>query len=203
MFRLTTCVFALFLTCSTSAYSATINLGVISFDVLTSPNGADPGVNVFNVTNLTGDPTLAGFALPSDFPVFTFLSFLDSSMTLEDGGPSSVVNIGAVDPGPFASPISLQFPDTAVFTSATFSGMLSHTTLLLADGTTFLADSSEVVATILPFSGQSLVAGGDFAVISITGSIAPTDSVPEPQTGVLVMAAFGLLSVVAKTRRSR
>jgi hypothetical protein len=200
MFRSTFCVFALLLASAGGAYCETINLGIINFDVLT-PAGAGPGVSVFNILNLTGDPLLSGFALPPDFPVITSLILLGGTLTLEDGGPSIVVDLGAIDPGPYPPIGSLQFPDTIAFTSAILSATLNQTSLLLADGTTFVADSPSVLATILP-SGSSLAGGSDFAVISITGSIASTQ-VPEAATAMSTMAALGLLQVISRPRRIR
>ena len=197
MLRLTSCVLSLFLGCSTAAFSETINLGIISFDVLTPGNGISPGVNVFNITNLTGDPLLSGFALPSDFPVFTSVIIMGATLTLEDGGAPTVIGLSAIDPGPFLVPGSLQFPDTVAFTSVILSATLNQTSLLLADGTTFLTDSALVLVTMLPFVDPSLVAGSDFAVISVTGSVAAA-GVPEPRSAGMMMAALGLAFVVTR-----
>ena len=145
MFRLTAQILPLFLACSTFALCDTVNLGFITFDVLSPATGTTPGVNVFNITNLTGDPLLSGFALPPDFPVVTSVIFLDSTLTLDDGGPLPGISLGSIDPGPFTPPGSLQFPDTTAFTSVIFSATLNQTSLLLADGTTFLVDSTSIM----------------------------------------------------------
>ena len=66
------------------SFCSTIYVGFISFDVLI-PAGPGPGVNVFNISNFTGDPGTGGFALPPDFPVFTNLTFLNASLTVNNG----------------------------------------------------------------------------------------------------------------------
>jgi len=94
-------------------------------------------------------------------------------------------------------PGSLQFPDTVAFTSVILSATLNQTSLLLADGTTFLTDSALVLVTMLPSVDPSLVAGSDFAVISVTGSVAAA-GVPEPRSAGMMMAALGLAFVVTR-----
>ena len=80
------------------SFCTTVYVGFISFDVLI-PAGAGPGVNVFNISNFTGDPGSGGFALPPDFRVFTNLTFLHASLTV-DNGVSPVLNpLGALGPG--------------------------------------------------------------------------------------------------------
>jgi len=194
VFRLSAYIVSILLACSTVALGGVVNLGILNFDELIPGDGDNPGVNVFSITNLTGDPLLSGFALPPDFPVFTFVDFLNSILTLDDGGSLPVVDLGIISPGPFAPPGSLLFPDTVAFTSGIFSATLSQTSLLLADGTTFIAGSSTVVVTIVP-SGGSLVPG-DFAIISVTGELAP-----EPRTIVLVLGALGAFAAFSRTRR--
>lgn len=49
----------------------TVNVGLISFDVLIPADINVPGVSVFTISNFTG-----GFALPADFPVVDSLIFL-------------------------------------------------------------------------------------------------------------------------------
>ena len=172
-----------------------INLGFISYDQLVPP-GTGPGVNAFDISNFTGDPLGGGFALPPDFPVYTFLTFTNASLTLNDGSPM-MIDLGAIAPGPLTPPAELQFPDTTSFSSAVFSATLSQTSLLLSDGTTFITDSPTITATILPASGPSL-SPGDFAVISTTGSVS---TVPEPSSFALIGTAVLCLFVRAKVRK--
>src|SRR4051794_31074552 len=99
---------------STAASADTINLGLISFDVLLPADGGNPGANSFNIVNFTGNPSSGGFALPPDFPAFTALPFLVSSLTVTSGGSSAGIPLGIIPSGPIA-PLELQFPDTTLF----------------------------------------------------------------------------------------
>ena len=166
--------------------ASTIDIGLISFDFLIP---GTPGVNAFNISNFTGDPGTGGFALPPDFPVFTSLSFLFSTLTLVDTTGAHVIPLGDIGSGPLIPPSSVQFPDTDLFSKATFSATLDQTSLTLFDGSTFAAASSAIEAEILPSSGNSFVAGTDFAVITVSSS--------EPRTFTLVSAGLGALLIWA------
>jgi hypothetical protein len=199
MLRPAVCICALFLTSSTVAWCGTVNIGILSFDVSSPPSGGTPGVNVFNISNFTGDPISGGFALEPDFPVFTSLILMGATLTLNDGASLPVIyNLGPIDPGPFSPPGTIQFPDTTAFTSAIFAATLNETTLLLPDGYVFVTDTTSVIATFVP-SGPTLTAGSDFAIISLTGTLqAP---VPEPQSALLTLSAIGLLAAISKKIR--
>jgi len=202
MLRSTALIFVLLLSSSAVALCDTVNIGIISFDMLIPASGGSPGVNVFNITNFTGDPLAGGFALPPDFSIFTSLGLLGATLTLDSGSPLPIISLGAIDPGQFTSPASLQFSDSTAFTSAIFAATLSQTNFLLADGTTFLADASSILATMVP-SGSSLAAGSDFAIISVTGTsvTGPDNGIPEPASGVLMLSAIGLLFAISKNLR--
>jgi hypothetical protein len=182
----------------TALSANTVYVGVASFDNLI-PAGPGPGVNVFNIFNYTGDPGSGGFALPPDFPVFTNLTFLNSSLTLDDGISPFTVFLGDIGPGQLNPSEPVQFPDTTNFLSATLTATLSQTSLALFDSSIFNAFSPTLTVQILPSSGPFLQAGTDFAVISV--SDAP--SVPEP--GTVLLTFLGILAVAAvatyKTRR--
>jgi hypothetical protein len=202
MLRSTALIFVLLLASSAVALGDTINIGIISFDLLIPSSGGSPGVNVFNITNFTGDPLTGGFALDPDFPIFTPLGLLGATLTLNSGGLLPIISLGTIDPGQFTSPASIQFSDSTLFTSAVFAATLSQPNFVLADGTAFLADTSSVVATMVP-SGSSLAAGSDFAIISVTGSsvTGPDNGIPEPASGVLMLSAIGLLFAISKNLR--
>ncbi|MDX2149376.1 MAG: PEP-CTERM sorting domain-containing protein [Bryobacteraceae bacterium] len=181
-------VFLLLLPLSTLA--ATINIGLITFDpFLPGPDGT----NIVNITNFTAD-----FALPPDFPVLTPLTFLSGTLTLSNGEPL-VIPLGDLAPGPLTLPGSLEFPDTATFSSALFTATLSQTSFLLSDGTTFQADSPAIVATLVPSEGPTLTPGIDFAVLSVTGEVSTV--IPEPASLLLLGTALATLAAARRIRR--
>ena len=134
----------------------------------------------------------------------TTVSLLHVMETLNGSGAPQVFDIGTVGPGS-ANPISLQFPDTDGFTSALFSADLSTPTFLLFDGTTIVATSSAVIATLLPSDRGVLAGGTDLVTLSVEGS--PSSSVPEPRSGVLVggllMSGYLLNRFAARTAPGR
>lgn len=174
----------------TRAYAEPIHyLGFISYDVLVPGAPEAPGVNIFNISNFTGDPLLAGFGLPPDFDVFTFLTFRNSTLSI-DGGPP--VALGDISPGSFSSPL-LEFPDTATFSSAAFSALLSSTLLARSDGTTFEVSTDLITVLLSPTSGSSLVAGMEFSLIQVSEAV-PSE-IPEPSTARLWLIAVGFVSL--------
>jgi hypothetical protein len=176
----------LLLLAPTAAFCGVVNIGLISFDVFIPGDINTPGVNVFNIFNFTGDPLLGGFALPPDFPVMDSLTLLSGSLTLMSAGSPLVIPLGALVPGALSPTDPVQFPDTSLFTGAIFTATLSQTSFLLSDGSTFLAGSSTITAELLPSSGSSLVAGTDFAVMTVS-------DVPEPSTSLLLGTALAIL----------
>ena len=179
---------------SPMARAAVVNIGLISFDVLIPGGPVLPGVNVFDISNLTGDPASGGFALPPDFPTFTPLTLIGSKITLTPsvGSPQTIV-LGDIAPGTFGSTGPLQFPDTSLFSSANFSATLSTTHILLAGGSTFVAASPSFSTAFLPSSGASLVPDSDLAVITVA-------DVPERATSTLVLAGLAALVGANKKR---
>jgi hypothetical protein len=167
-----------------------IPIGLVSFDQLIPGDVGVPGINAFTIANFTGTNSL-----PPDFPVATDLSFLTTSLQLT-GDFSGTIDTGDIPLGA-ASPASLDFPDTILFTSATFSGTLNITTFVLSDGRTFVASQPHFSASLLPSSPPDLAAGIDFAVINIdaTESI---QAVPEPSSCILV--CFALLVILASQK---
>src|ERR1700738_3975513 len=93
------------------ASAAPISLGVVSFDVLIPGGPGAPGVNAFTVSNLTGDPSASGFALPPDFPAITPLTLRGASLMLNGASGFQTISLGDLGPGQF-SPLSLHFADT-------------------------------------------------------------------------------------------
>ena len=179
------------------AEGSTINLGLISFDVFI-PAGAGPGVNAFNLSNFTGDPGGGGFALPPDFPVFTGVTFLNASLTLAHESVTDVVLLGDLLPGSY-SPLNLLFPDTTLFTSATFSATIDSPSLLLSDGSTFQAGSLNLIATLIPSAPGPLSAGTDLLVITVSDEV--VSNIPEPSTTLLIGAGLVVGALLKHRRR--
>jgi hypothetical protein len=176
------------------ASAAPIGLGVVSFDVLIPGGLGAPGVNAFTVSNLTGDPTASGFALPPDFPAITPLTFRSASLKLNGAAGVQTVSLGDLGPGQF-SPVSLHFADTLRFSSATFSATLDRQTFQLAGGASFTANSANILAQLVPASGSSLIPGSDFVLITTDNT--PT-SVPEPAS--LGFSLLGVTILLASRR---
>lgn len=175
-----------------TASAAPTGLGVLSFDVLIPGSPGAPGVNAFTVSNLTGNPMMAGFALPPDFPVIDSLTFRNASLMLNGALGLQTISLGDLAPGQF-SPLSLHFTDTRRFSSAILNATLDRQSFQLAGDTTYTADSANITAELVPASGPSLVPGSD--VVLILANNTPS-SVPEPASsgfvlvGVTVFLAF-------------
>lgn len=186
-------VLVLFIIGASVALASVKAVGWVSFDNLI-PSGLSAGVNVFDISNFTGDPALGGFALPPDFPVISSLTFLSSSLTLDDGISPLTISLGDLSPGPLNPTDPLQFPDTSTFLSATFIATLSQTTFLLSDGSSFTANSPTISLQLLPSSSPYLQAGIDFGIIYVD------DSSPEPNTWLLFMIGLATLVVIRKKK---
>lgn len=171
----------------------TIDLGFVSFDNVIPGEPGSPGVNGFSVYNFTD-----AFALPPFFPSLTSVTFMDAMLDLSGPSPQSL-SLGELAPGAY-DPITLgtTFPDTALFTSATFSAALSETTLNLAGGGLFLADSATINLILSPSSPPDLTAGVDLGLITVSGQLAT----PEPASIILLATAvFVLLRLFGRRRR--
>lgn len=181
------CVLATLLGASTSLSGSAVAIGTLSLDQFIPGSGTIPGVNAINIWNLTGDQGLGGFSLPPDFPVSTFLSFNSAQLGLQGSTGTAVLSLGSIPPGPLfdsgGDPV-LQFPDTDLFQSISFTAVLSQTSLLLADGThvTVFPDISLVLSHS---DGSNLVPGTDQGVIV-------ANTTPEPQT-LLTLSAGAFL----------
>jgi len=155
------------------ANASVIDAGFISFDGFIPGSVGLPGVNEFSINNLTGDPSVGGSALPTDFPIFSFLTFQSAQLSLIEPSGNEVFNLGDVGPGTILSDLVTASADIS---SATFTGTLDQTALTLSDGSTFLATSSSIQTTIQPSSGAFLNPG-DFALITVSDEVT---AVPEP-----------------------
>jgi hypothetical protein len=178
-----------------AAQADPINLGFVSFDNLIPSDGGIPGIDGFTIGNLTGDPAAGGFGLPTDFPVFSPILFVNSILTIVEGGSSTDYLLGDIGPGFFQSDV-LQFLTSAQITSATFVAQLGPLVFTLSDGTTWAANATSVTASLLPSSGSFLTAGLDVAVLTVDASqqSTPPSSVPEPRTWLLVASGFAIVA---------
>ena len=173
-----------------AAFSSSINVGYVSFDLTFSPN-----VGQFDITNGTGinstpapDPTfpitnpvmLSGLSLQVQFKSGASATYGASYFTL--------------------APDGLSFDGTPRFneaidpvTSAVLSGNFGVTTLTLNDGTTVTIDPT-FITKITDSTG--LLGDGDFALIQASTSTGITNgSAPEPAAGLLLLGGFVVLLV--------
>lgn len=178
-----------------SVHADTIPVGILFFNNLNPAGPGSPGVNDFEIDNLTGSL----FSLPPDFPVVDSLVFGSLQLMLSGSGGPQTIPVGDISPG-FNTPSSLQFPDSFSFSEAVLQATLSQTSFALSDGTTFLANSSSLTATLDPASGPSLVPGQDFVVLSVSGEVA--SGVPEPRYGAYLLVLLGLAIGVIRSNRS-
>ncbi len=193
--RLARCFAIVFLILPALAHADTVNVGYFSYDTLDAgPNGT----NVFNIFNFTG-----ASALPPDFPVVDPLTFTSVMFTLT--GPSAPLTepipLDDIPPGPFTPPDTLKFPDTAEFLSAMLSFTLNQTSFLLADNTTFVADSAQAAALLLPSPGNASLMPGDLQLLEVTGHFVDNTAVPEPASFPIALIAFA--AVLCRMRSKR
>lgn len=186
----------------THATPLTVTVGAFTFDEFIPAADTTPGVDAFNITNLTD----LGIDLDGNGIVAPALNFLDLVATLVDAaGASSSTLLGSLAAnsvladGTGVSP--LLFPDTQLFTSAVLTGSVEGFTAQLADGSVFTAALSPFTATLLPSNGTSLAAGADFALIAITGDVSQPAPVPEP--GTLLLFATGSAAALCRKARRR
>jgi len=169
------------ITCCLGAKADPVVVGVLSYDSIIPGAPGAPGVNGFTIYNFTGPNGQPG---TPDSP----LSFLNSSVLLNG---SQGVDIGQVDPGS-VQPGDLQFPDNTLFTDAEFSATL-NTTLFTINGQNYLAASDQLTGDLQPMVPPDLIAGTDFAVLTIEASPVSPSPIPEPSSIWLVLAPLASL----------
>ena len=177
--------------------AASINMGVFSYNTLIPGLPGLPGVNVFSINNLTGDPSTGGFSLAPDFPVLTDTLFKNASITIFTAGPSFTISVGNLGPGAY-TPADLEVSDLTAITSATFTATLDPAFLRLADGNVVKIDARNIFVPILPSAGKFLTPDVEFALISAEPQ---PSAVPEPYMGVGVVC--GLLILASLHSRSK
>jgi len=178
-------------------WSGEVSLGYLSFDQLILGSDGNPGTNGFTVGNLTGDPNNGGNDLPPTWPVLTTVTFQSAQLDLVladcTQNCDQTYDLGDIAPQFFQSP-DTQFPDTMEFASATFSATLDQTVFDLdpsVGGGTFTAATNQVSALLVPSSGDTLMAGTDSVLISVSDQA--LTSTPEPSTAWLLMGLFPVL----------
>jgi hypothetical protein len=173
---------------SAAARADSLNVGVLSFDVLI------PGaIDAFTVNNST-----EAFSLSPDFPVTSALTFSSPTLTLTESGTPGSLSLGDIGPG-FSQQLVL---DSASFSEADFTAQLSQTLFTLADGTSFQASSNTLTGTLLPSSGPFLTPGVDSVLLTVSGSVVATP-VPEPSSWLLFAGAAPWLILFRRAIRRR
>lgn len=172
------------------ARAGIVRIGTLSFDTFIPGDTNSPGINAFNLSNLTGI-----FSLPPDFPVADPLTLLSASLKLTFGDLSQeILTLGDIGPGflldSSGNPVA-QVPGDRIFASAEFTATLSQGTFALSDGTFFTADSTLLDVLLEPSSGPTLNADADQTTITVSGS--NQTAVPEPSLGVITACIFFLL----------
>jgi hypothetical protein len=181
-----TVLVALVACASVPAQADPIAIGLLSFDNILAPTTTGPGVNAFDLSNLTGPYGLF------DLSASDSLTFLNAVLTLNPGGgaASTTMDLGDVLPGPLTdsngNPL-VTFPTDDSFVSATFTADLTPDlaplSFHLSDGSIF--DAASPISVSLTLSqGESDLMPGDFAVIY--ADPAPVTPVPEPASGTLL-----------------
>ncbi len=174
-----------------SAKADSVTVGALVFNVLSF---GSPGTTIFEIDNFTGSNNLGVF------PVSDNLVFLNANLTLTCANATCVTDLGgssvAFVLGDIAPPsvTSQAFSALDEFSQAVFTANFSLTSLALTDGTTF-EGSPSVSFTLLPSSGQFLVAGVDQGTIN--------DLAPVPEPGGLILISSGLAGILALRLRAR
>jgi hypothetical protein len=181
-----------------TARGNTVDVGALSYDTFVPAGIGSPGIDAFDLSNLTG-----AFSLPPDFPVIDSLTFGSAKLilTLSDLSHKTFI-LGAIGPG-FLLDLSgnpiVQVPGDEAFVSAEFTATLSPLIFTLSGGKSFNAGSGSIDALLLPSSGSTLTVDLDQTAIAISS---PALTVPEPSAGYLLASGLLLLAWNLQRRRS-
>jgi hypothetical protein len=181
-----------------SALADSVPLGQISFDSTIPAAGGLPGVNSFDLLNLTG-----GLISPPSPGVVDVIT-LSGQLTLTEsvGGSSSSQTISFAGVGPFSMDLFRISSDVQIL-SATLTGTLDNTLVTLNGGSGPVTLSSSFTVTD-PFNGENglIACDGTNGSTCSQGSLSvstSTSTVPEP--GTLLLLASGLGSFLLWRRR--
>jgi hypothetical protein len=175
---------------------ATIDIGALSYDTFIPAIDGAPGVDAFDIANLTGP-----YSLVPDFPVIDSLTFQSAILTLTLSDSSKqVFDLGDIAPGFLldggGNPV-VQVPTTETFSSAEFTATLSPTAFTLSGPSPFQAYSPSLDIFLLPTAGPALTADLDGTIIDVSNTAPST--VPEPPVTGLVVS--GLLCVAFRLQQ--
>jgi hypothetical protein len=180
---------------ATAARADILELGTLSYDTFIPESQDFPGVDAFNISNLTG-----AFSLPPSFPALDNLTFQAATLTLFSSGQApQLFSLGDIAPGflldQFGNPI-IQVPGDETFQSAEFTATLSASSILEPGGT-FTAGSNAIDVFLLPSQGPDLTPDDDQTTISVTGQM----STPEPASWSLLLIVFAWVAWTLRKRR--
>jgi PEP-CTERM motif len=174
--------------CTQPAFADSVPIGQISFDVTIPAEVGLPGVNSFDLTNLTGGSITA----PS--PGVVDLITLSGQLTLVEsvGGAQTIsftsVGLGVTD--------LFDVPSDVQIVSATLTGTLDQTLVTLNGGTSPVTLSTSFLVTD-PFNGGIALTACDGTNTCSQGVLSA--SVPEP--GILLLLASGITALLLLRRR--
>lgn len=177
-----------------TASPASVNIGALSYDTFIAPGGGSPGVDAFDIADLTG-----AFNLPPDFPSADDVTLANAILTLTASDTSQeVFDLGDIGPGFLldggGNPV-VQVPCDAMFVSAEFTASLLPTMFGLTDGTIFSADTTMLDVVLLPSAGTTLIVDVDQVVFTVNGTI----SSPTPEPRVEFLAIIGCLACLIRS----
>jgi len=170
-----------------------LNLGILSFDVLHAAQGNQLGVNVINLENLTG-----ASSVPPDFPITTGLTFQNLILTILTQTTSLILNPAPLGPGSLPQANNLQFASNIEIVSITLQTTLNLTTFNAAGIGTVTAASPDILFVLSPSLGNSLQPGIDLEVVTV--ATAGASAVPEPASMLLGVSGLFILFVLGRIR---